>query len=69
MVWPNFNVADSLLVCGGGLLVLHALRNPAPKRDHLHPERHGGLTPPGILDKITVSTLIFGGSNEYQMFL
>jgi signal peptidase II len=24
-VWPNFNIADSLLVCGGGLLVWHAL--------------------------------------------
>jgi signal peptidase II len=23
--WPNFNVADSLLVCGAGLLVWHAL--------------------------------------------
>lgn len=22
--WPNFNVADSLLVCGAGLLILHA---------------------------------------------
>jgi signal peptidase II len=25
-VWPNFNVADSLLVCGSALLVLHAFR-------------------------------------------
>ncbi|HEY4759259.1 MAG TPA: signal peptidase II [Thermoguttaceae bacterium] len=24
--WPNFNVADSLLVCGAALLVWHALR-------------------------------------------
>lgn len=24
--WPNFNVADSLLVCGAGLLFWHALR-------------------------------------------
>jgi signal peptidase II len=23
-VWPNFNIADSLLVCGAGLLILHA---------------------------------------------
>ena len=22
--WPNFNIADSLLVCGAGLLILHA---------------------------------------------
>ena len=27
--WPNFNVADSLLVCGAGLLVWHAFRTPA----------------------------------------
>ncbi|HEV3005502.1 MAG TPA: signal peptidase II [Pirellulales bacterium] len=25
-VWPNFNVADSLLVCGAALLVWHAFR-------------------------------------------
>jgi len=24
--WPNFNIADSLLVCGAGLLIRHALR-------------------------------------------
>jgi signal peptidase II len=28
-VWPNFNVADMLLVCGAMLLVLHAWRVPA----------------------------------------
>jgi signal peptidase II len=28
-VWPNFNVADMLLVCGASLLVLHAWRAPA----------------------------------------
>lgn len=28
-VWPNFNIADSLLVCGAALLMWHALRNPA----------------------------------------
>lgn len=26
--WPNFNIADCLLVCGAGLLVLHAWRGP-----------------------------------------
>jgi len=26
-VWPNFNVADSLLVCGAALLVWHAYRS------------------------------------------
>jgi signal peptidase II len=29
--WPNFNVADSLLVCGALLLVWHAFFQPAPK--------------------------------------
>jgi signal peptidase II len=27
--WPNFNIADCLLVCGAGLLVLHAWRGPS----------------------------------------
>ena len=36
--WPNFNVADSMLVCGALLLVWHALRSeaqsrPAPKAE------------------------------------
>jgi signal peptidase II len=26
--WPVFNIADSLLVCGAGLLILHAFRQP-----------------------------------------
>lgn len=26
--WPNFNIADSLLVCGAGLLVCLAIRTP-----------------------------------------
>jgi signal peptidase II len=31
--WPNFNIADSLLVVGAALLLLHALRQPAgPER-------------------------------------
>jgi signal peptidase II len=25
--WPNFNIADSMLVCGAGLLVWHAFRH------------------------------------------
>ncbi len=29
-VWPNFNIADSLLVCGAMLLVWHSLRAPRP---------------------------------------
>ena len=30
LTWPNFNIADSLLVCGAGLLLWHAfmLRDP-----------------------------------------
>jgi lipoprotein signal peptidase len=28
--WPTFNVADVCLVCGAGLLLLHALRERAP---------------------------------------
>jgi signal peptidase II len=31
--WPNFNIADSLLVCGAGLLLWHGLRG--------EPENHG----------------------------
>jgi signal peptidase II len=31
-VWPNFNIADSLLVCGAGCLILHAWLTPEPAR-------------------------------------
>jgi signal peptidase II len=31
-VWPNFNLADSLLVCGAGFLILHAWLAPQPAR-------------------------------------
>jgi signal peptidase II len=27
--WPNFNIADSMLVCGACLLFVHAVRQPA----------------------------------------
>ncbi|MEX0611053.1 MAG: signal peptidase II [Pirellulales bacterium] len=30
--WPNFNIADSLLVVGAALLLLHALRQPPTPR-------------------------------------
>ena len=31
-VWPNFNIADSLLVCGAALLVWHSIRaTPQPQ--------------------------------------
>lgn len=29
--WPNYNIADSLLVCGAGLLILHAWRQGRPE--------------------------------------
>ena len=29
-VWPNFNIADSLLVCGAAMLVWHAVFQPQP---------------------------------------
>jgi signal peptidase II len=25
--WPNFNIADALLVCGAGMLMIHAIRD------------------------------------------
>lgn len=31
-VWPNFNIADSLLVCGAALLVWHAFQEERAKR-------------------------------------
>ena len=30
LVWPNFNIADSLLVCGACFMALHAWRGHAP---------------------------------------
>jgi signal peptidase II len=39
-VWPNFNVADSLLVCGGALFAWHALTHaPAQKADQTESAR------------------------------
>jgi len=35
--WPNYNIADSLLVCGAGMLVLHAWRHGKEE-----PEEEGG---------------------------
>ncbi|MBW3600517.1 MAG: signal peptidase II [Planctomycetes bacterium] len=31
--WPNFNIADSLLVCGAMLLLWHSFRNPEPPQE------------------------------------
>lgn len=29
--WPTFNIADSMLVCGAALLILHAIWTPRPQ--------------------------------------
>jgi len=31
--WPNFNIADSLLMCGAGLLIWHAFTQPPEPAD------------------------------------
>ena len=31
--WPNFNIADSLLVCGAGMLIWHSFRSPTGDPD------------------------------------
>lgn len=31
-VWPNFNIADCLLVCGAALLAWHVVRKPDPEK-------------------------------------
>ncbi|HEY4309145.1 MAG TPA: signal peptidase II [Pirellulales bacterium] len=39
--WPNFNIADSLLVSGGALLFVHALTQPARgDQKHATPANH-----------------------------
>lgn len=35
-VWPNFNIADAMLVCGAGLLILHAWLVPNGKPAPAH---------------------------------
>lgn len=32
-VWPNFNVADSCLVGGAAMIILHSIMQPAPRAD------------------------------------
>ncbi len=34
--WPNFNIADSLLVCGAMLLMWHSFRHPEPPETASH---------------------------------
>ncbi len=42
-VWPNFNIADSLLVSGGAMLVWHALTHTSPiKQPAPEPSRQQG---------------------------
>jgi signal peptidase II len=41
--WPNFNIADSLLVFGAGLLLLHAFRQPSGSQQDLENQQR---TPP-----------------------
>jgi signal peptidase II len=36
-VWPNFNIADALLVCGGATIVLLSLRRPATQTTDASP--------------------------------
>ncbi len=33
LVWPNFNIADSLLVCGAIMLAIHSLFQPSAPQD------------------------------------
>ncbi len=47
--WPNFNVADSLLVCGAGILFIHALRQPKAPADQVADQaRASRLTSDGV---------------------
>jgi len=36
--WPNFNIADSLLVCGAGVLIWHAFTASEPAKDGSTPK-------------------------------
>ena len=35
--WPNFNIADSLLVCGAGILIWHSFRAPKTAQEKSEP--------------------------------
>ena len=35
--WPNFNIADSLLVCGAGMLIWHSFAKPESKSKTARP--------------------------------
>jgi len=39
--WPNYNVADSALVCGAGLLILHAILTHKSDRESQPPPTEG----------------------------
>ena len=47
--WPIFNVADSLLVCGAGLLVFHAFRAEL----HARSGQSAGTSPPSTMPEPT----------------
>ncbi|MCC9604911.1 signal peptidase II [Blastopirellula sp. JC732] len=38
--WPNFNIADSFLVCGAALLLIHAFMQPAGEKASQSPANH-----------------------------
>ena len=41
--WPNFNVADSLLVCGAALLAWHAWHQEEPPESGVESTHHAGV--------------------------
>ncbi|TVQ00205.1 MAG: signal peptidase II [Planctomycetaceae bacterium] len=44
--WPNFNIADSLLVCGAGMLMWHSFRQPTSVAETQSDESTAGLSSP-----------------------
>jgi signal peptidase II len=45
--WPNFNIADSMLVCGAAILFVHAVRQPScPTEEPLEQQSHRGHRDP-----------------------
>jgi signal peptidase II len=48
--WPIFNIADSLLVCGAGLLIWHAWRSESPAADNAPRQQHDAQQQPGPSD-------------------
>jgi signal peptidase II len=44
--WPNFNIADSLLVCGAGMLMWHSFRQPTDAAETQSDESTADLSSP-----------------------